>query len=155
MVRIITWTTKRKGKKRLRDAQLARTKEGKELIISIVVGSYLTHKPFNVACKQIVRRTSISHQCNLYLYSIEFPMHFLSCSQFIPFKFGCLCNLLGTWHALNCTVNTNSKGPMALLAWWLLNLPGICSLNSRKKKHHWYRKGQKNIKFAGPWNLDM
>jgi hypothetical protein len=55
MVRIITRTTKKKVRKRPKDAQPARTKEGKELIISIVLGSYLTHNPSNVACKQIVR----------------------------------------------------------------------------------------------------
>jgi hypothetical protein len=157
MVRIITGTTKRKVKRRPKDAQLARTKQGKELIISIVVGSYLTHNSSNVACRQIVRsnstkrsRISISRQCNLYLYSIEFPMHFLTCSQFIPFTFGCFYNLLDTWHALKCKVNSTSKDLMALLAWWLINLPRICSLNSRKKTHHWSRKGQRNIKFAGP-----
>jgi hypothetical protein len=66
---------KRKAKERLKDAQPVGTKEGRELVL-LVVGGYFTHNPFNVADMQIVRfnnnrrsKTSISHQCNLPLYS--------------------------------------------------------------------------------------
>jgi hypothetical protein len=62
---------KRKVKKRLKDAQPTRTKEGRELV-PLVIGSYFTHNPSNVANKQIMKfnsnkrsKTSISHQCNL------------------------------------------------------------------------------------------
>jgi hypothetical protein len=71
MVGTITQKTKGKAKERLKDAQPARTKEGRELV-PFVVGSYLTHNPSNVANMQIVKsnnnkrsKTSISHQCNL------------------------------------------------------------------------------------------
>jgi hypothetical protein len=42
MARTIKWKTKGKGNERPKDAQPARTKEGKELI-PLVKGSHLTH----------------------------------------------------------------------------------------------------------------
>ncbi len=74
LIRTITWKTKVKAKERLKDMQFV-GREGKELIL-LVVGSYLTHKPFNVVDMQIVKsnnnrrfRTSISHQCNFPFYN--------------------------------------------------------------------------------------
>jgi hypothetical protein len=64
---------KTKGQRKVKT--LARTKEGKELVL-LVVGSYFTHSPSYVACMQIMRpnsirksRTNISRQCNLPFYS--------------------------------------------------------------------------------------
>jgi hypothetical protein len=75
MVRTITQKTKRKAKERPKDVQLAKPKEGRELV-PLVVGNYFTHNPFNVTSMQIVKfdssrrsRTSISHQCNLPFYN--------------------------------------------------------------------------------------
>jgi len=48
MARTITQKTKTKAKKWSKDRQLARTKERKELV-TLVVESYLTHNPSNVA----------------------------------------------------------------------------------------------------------
>jgi len=66
---------KRKAKERPKDTQRTGTKEGKELV-PLVVGSYFTHNPFNVAYMQIMRsnsnrrsRTNISCQRNLPFYS--------------------------------------------------------------------------------------
>jgi hypothetical protein len=50
----ITWKTKGKAKKYTTHT---RTKEGRKLI-PFVVGNYLTHNPFHVACMQIVRFNS-------------------------------------------------------------------------------------------------
>jgi hypothetical protein len=75
MVGTITRKTKGKAKKRPKVVQPTSTKERKELV-PLMVGSYLTHNPSNLACMQIVRsnndrrfKTSISHQCNLFLYN--------------------------------------------------------------------------------------
>jgi hypothetical protein len=49
---------KREGQRKVKKcAQLARTKEGKELV-PLVVGSYLTHNPSNVTFIQIMRSNS-------------------------------------------------------------------------------------------------
>jgi len=75
MIGTITWKKKGKAKKRPKIVQPRSTKERKELV-PLMVGSYLTHNHSNLACMQIVRsnndrrsRTSISRQCNLFLYS--------------------------------------------------------------------------------------
>jgi hypothetical protein len=56
-------------------SQGTQKKKGRELV-PLMVGSYLTHCPSNVACMQIVRfnsnrrpRTSIICQCNFRFYS--------------------------------------------------------------------------------------
>jgi hypothetical protein len=54
MVRTITQKTKGKAKERPKDAQPTSTKERRELV-PLMVGSYLTYNPSNVACMQIVR----------------------------------------------------------------------------------------------------
>jgi len=62
---------KGKAKERPKDDQLAKTKQKKELV-PFMVGSYLTHGPYNVTCMQIVKfnsngrsRTCITRQDNL------------------------------------------------------------------------------------------
>jgi hypothetical protein len=77
MAGTITQKTKVEAKEMPKDLQLAGIKESRELV-PLVVGSYLTHSPSNVASKQIVRsdnktmfRTSISYQRNLSLYKIS------------------------------------------------------------------------------------
>jgi len=72
--------TKGKAKKKPKDMQPTRTKEGRELV-PFAVGSYLTHSTSNVTCMQIVRsnsnrrlRTSISCQHNLLLYNKNWSM---------------------------------------------------------------------------------
>jgi hypothetical protein len=45
---------KGKVKERSKDAQLVGTKKGKKLVF-LVLGSYFTHRPFNVTCMQIVK----------------------------------------------------------------------------------------------------
>jgi hypothetical protein len=57
MVGTITQKTKGKAKERSKDVQLARIKEGRELVPSMV-GSYFIHSPFNVACMQIMKSNS-------------------------------------------------------------------------------------------------
>jgi hypothetical protein len=71
MAKTITQRTKAKAKERSKDTQLARIKERKELV-TLMIESYLTHDPSNVAYIQIMRsnsnksfRTSISYQHNL------------------------------------------------------------------------------------------
>jgi hypothetical protein len=49
MARTITQKTKKKAKERPTDAQPEGTKEGRELV-PLMVGSYLSHSLFNVAC---------------------------------------------------------------------------------------------------------
>ncbi len=49
MVGTITQKTERKAKERPTNAQPEGTKEGRELV-PLMVGSYLTHNLFNVAC---------------------------------------------------------------------------------------------------------
>jgi len=75
MAGTITWKTKGQAKERPKDARPTRTEEGRE-IVPLVVGSYLTHNPSNVAYMQIMKsnnnrrsRTSISCQHNLPLYN--------------------------------------------------------------------------------------
>jgi hypothetical protein len=71
MAGTITGETKREGQK---TNNLQEPKKGNELVF-LVVGSYLTHSPFNVTCMQIVRsnnngrfKTNITCQCNLPFY---------------------------------------------------------------------------------------
>jgi len=75
MAGTITWKTEGKAKERPKDARPTRTEERRELVL-LVVGSYLTHNPSNVAYMQIMKsnnnrrfRTSISCQHNLPLYN--------------------------------------------------------------------------------------
>jgi hypothetical protein len=75
MVETIIGETKREGQERPKDEQFVRTKKNKELV-PLMVGSYLTHGPYNVTHMQIVRshnngrsRTSITCQCNLPFYN--------------------------------------------------------------------------------------
>jgi hypothetical protein len=75
MVETITKKTKGKAKERPKDAQPARTKEGRKLFL-LMVGNYLTHSLSNVAIMQIMRfnsirmsRINISCQHNLPLYN--------------------------------------------------------------------------------------
>jgi hypothetical protein len=77
MAGTITQKTKGEAKEKPKDSQLAGIKERRELV-PLVVGSYFTHSPSNVASMQIVRsdnktlfRTSISYQHNLSLYKIS------------------------------------------------------------------------------------
>ncbi len=66
---------KREGQRKVKKcAQLARTKEGRELV-PLVIRSYLTHNPFNVTFIQIMRFNSNSRfrkasPANLFFYSI-------------------------------------------------------------------------------------
>jgi hypothetical protein len=46
MVGTITWTTKRKAKERPKEMELARTKEGRELVL-LMVRRYFTHNLSN------------------------------------------------------------------------------------------------------------
>ncbi len=71
MAETITRETKREGQKMY---NLQEPKKRRKLVL-LVVGSYLTHDPSNVACMQIVRsnsngrfRTNITCQRNLPLY---------------------------------------------------------------------------------------
>ncbi len=64
-----------KAKERSKDEHPTRTKKGRGLVL-LMVGSYLTHDPYNVAFTQIVRsnsngrsKTCITRQCNLPFYS--------------------------------------------------------------------------------------
>jgi len=57
MVETFTRKTKGKAKKKPKDMQPTRTKEGRKLV-PFVVGSYLTHSTSNVTCMQIVRSNS-------------------------------------------------------------------------------------------------
>jgi hypothetical protein len=66
MVRTITQKTKCKAKEKPKDSLPPATEERRELV-SLIVGSYLTHSSSNVTCMQSVRfnnnrrsRTSIS-----------------------------------------------------------------------------------------------
>jgi hypothetical protein len=72
----ITEKTKGEAKEKPKDSQLAGIKERRELV-PLVVRSYLTHTPSNVASMEIVRsgnnkmfRTSISSLTYLSLYNI-------------------------------------------------------------------------------------
>jgi len=72
MVETITGEGQRKAK---RLTNCGNQKKGKKLI-PLMVGSYFTHGPFNVASMQIVKsnsngrsKTSIAHQHNLPLYN--------------------------------------------------------------------------------------
>jgi hypothetical protein len=49
MVKTVTRKTKEKAKERPKDMQPIGTKKGKELM-HLMVGSYLIHNPYNVAC---------------------------------------------------------------------------------------------------------
>jgi hypothetical protein len=70
----VTGETKREGQTKRHTAR-KNQKKGRELV-PLMVQSYLTHGPFNVASMQIVKfnsnggfRTSITRQCNLPLYN--------------------------------------------------------------------------------------
>jgi hypothetical protein len=72
---IIRETKRGRPKKGLKTYNPQEPKKGKELV-PLMVGSYLTNGPYNVACMIIVKCnnngrsiTSITHQCNLPLYS--------------------------------------------------------------------------------------
>jgi hypothetical protein len=58
MVKIITQKTKRKAKERSKDTELARTKEGRKLVL-FMVGNYFTHNISNVTYMQIMRLIGI------------------------------------------------------------------------------------------------
>jgi hypothetical protein len=49
MVGIITRKTKREGQKKSKEAALARTKEGRELVL-LIVRSYVIENPSNFTC---------------------------------------------------------------------------------------------------------
>jgi hypothetical protein len=75
MVGIITRETKKEGQRKAKRCTTCKPKKGRELI-PLVVGSYFTHGPPNVACTQIMgfnsngrSKTSIVCQCNLPLYN--------------------------------------------------------------------------------------
>jgi hypothetical protein len=75
MAKTIKWKTKGRAKERPKEVQPKGTKERRGLIL-LVVRSYFTHNPSNVANMRIVRsnnnrrcRTNISHQRNLSIYS--------------------------------------------------------------------------------------
>jgi hypothetical protein len=57
MAKTITRKIKGKAKERSKDVQPIATKEGRELV-PLLVGSYVTHSPFNVTYMQIVRFNS-------------------------------------------------------------------------------------------------
>jgi hypothetical protein len=74
MVETITQKTKGKTKERPKTHNLQKPRKEENYLL--VLRSYLTHNPSNVASMQIVKsnsnrrsRINISHQCNLPLYS--------------------------------------------------------------------------------------
>jgi len=73
MVGTIIGETKREGQRKVK--RCTTHKNPKKKLVPLVVGSYFTHSPSNVACMQIIRsnnngrsRTNINYQCNLPFY---------------------------------------------------------------------------------------
>jgi hypothetical protein len=50
MVRSITWETKREGQRQAKNCTTHRNQKKGKKLVPIMVGSYLTHTPSNVAC---------------------------------------------------------------------------------------------------------
>jgi hypothetical protein len=84
MVRTITGEIKKEGQRKAKrrtthkiQKKLKKRKiKKRRKLVPLMVGSYLSHGPFNVACMQIMRSNSnggskinITRQCNLFLYS--------------------------------------------------------------------------------------
>jgi len=75
MVGTITREIKKEGQKKAKRHNPQDVEKGEELVL-LVVGRYFTHRPFNVACMQIVKynsngrsKASITCQCNLPFYN--------------------------------------------------------------------------------------